>query len=145
MTGWWILSYNWSFDILGIVNFRPWRLLMMVYALPGMIAFIWVIFLPESPRFLMILVRSNKFFPKHPQWWVHTFHINSKTITFLILGGNLLKKLSNQKQLSREETKKHSASSRKFMRKTRVLVEQSLFVINVYSQNTMSNIKIWKC
>jgi hypothetical protein len=52
--GWWILSYDWSINI-GF-NFRPWRLLFFIYGLPGVLALIWLLNFPESPKSLMSMV-----------------------------------------------------------------------------------------
>lgn len=48
------INQDWHFDIplLGIV-YRPWRLYMVLCSLPGLIAYIALTFLPESPRFVL--------------------------------------------------------------------------------------------
>ncbi|XP_044756975.1 synaptic vesicle glycoprotein 2B-like [Coccinella septempunctata] len=51
---WLILPYDWKMDIEYLdLEFRPWRLLMIVYALPSFIFFLMLLVLPESPKFLM--------------------------------------------------------------------------------------------
>lgn len=47
-----VLSFEWNFD-LHFLSFRPWRLLMIVFTSPGIIAALWITRLPESPRFFI--------------------------------------------------------------------------------------------
>lgn len=56
----WILSFRWSFEFFAGYVFRPWRLLMIVYALPGVIALLWLINFKESPRFLLSRHQHDK-------------------------------------------------------------------------------------
>ncbi|KAL1508930.1 hypothetical protein ABEB36_003747 [Hypothenemus hampei] len=51
---WAILSQKWEFpvDAFGI-TFRPWRLLIIAYALPSLIVAAMMSILPESPKFLL--------------------------------------------------------------------------------------------
>lgn len=51
---WLLLTQKWSHEIpaLGTV-FKPWRLLMIIYALPSVITAILIFFLPESPKYLL--------------------------------------------------------------------------------------------
>lgn len=56
----WILSFEWSFVFSAGYIFRPWRLLMIVYALPGVIALLWLINFKESPRFLLSRHQHDK-------------------------------------------------------------------------------------
>lgn len=51
---WLILPYDWRWhlDYLDL-EFRPWRLLMLVYALPSFFFFLMLLVLPESPKFMM--------------------------------------------------------------------------------------------
>ncbi|XP_058811375.1 synaptic vesicle glycoprotein 2B-like [Topomyia yanbarensis] len=51
LIGWWMLSYDWSFTISASMEYRPWRLLFILYTLPGFLAAIAYIFCPESPKF----------------------------------------------------------------------------------------------
>ncbi|XP_058812283.1 synaptic vesicle glycoprotein 2B-like isoform X1 [Topomyia yanbarensis] len=51
--GWLVLSFDWRLDLWSLVEFRPWRLLIILYSLPGAIAAVWMIFLPESPKFYL--------------------------------------------------------------------------------------------
>ncbi|XP_055585475.1 synaptic vesicle glycoprotein 2B-like [Uranotaenia lowii] len=57
--GWWLLSYNWSFVIFGLV-FKPWRLLFIVYTIPGLLTAVAFLFCPESPKFLLSRSRSQE-------------------------------------------------------------------------------------
>jgi hypothetical protein len=56
----WILSYTWKFEIYPGYEFRPWRLLLLTYAVPGVLAFLWVLRLPESPRYLLTMKRDDE-------------------------------------------------------------------------------------
>lgn len=49
-----VINQDWQFDIplIGII-FKPWRLFFIVCSLPGFIAFVMLIFLPESPKFVL--------------------------------------------------------------------------------------------
>ncbi|XP_065081425.1 synaptic vesicle glycoprotein 2B-like [Ochlerotatus camptorhynchus] len=58
--GWIILSFDWRIDIFDLVEFRPWRLLFIVYSLPGAIGAVWLMFLPESPKFYISRGRDDK-------------------------------------------------------------------------------------
>ncbi|XP_053688006.1 synaptic vesicle glycoprotein 2B-like [Sabethes cyaneus] len=53
LTGWWILSYDWSWSITSYYHFRPWRLLFIVYTLPGVAAALLLQLFPESPKFFV--------------------------------------------------------------------------------------------
>lgn len=51
---WVVINRDWEFNVPWIdVNYRPWRLFFIVCALPEMIAFVILIYLPESPKFLL--------------------------------------------------------------------------------------------
>lgn len=58
---WLILPMTWSFYV-PILNFpfRPWRLLVLLYAVPSMIFATALIFLPESPKFLWVQRKSDQ-------------------------------------------------------------------------------------
>lgn len=56
----WILSYEWSFELYDGYAFRPWRLLMLIYALPGMVGGTWLYFMPESPKYLLTQNRNEE-------------------------------------------------------------------------------------
>ncbi|XP_058458628.1 synaptic vesicle glycoprotein 2B-like isoform X1 [Malaya genurostris] len=57
--GWLVLSFDWRVDIWSLVTFRPWRLLIILYSLPGAIAAVWMVFLPESPKFYLSQGRDD--------------------------------------------------------------------------------------
>lgn len=50
---WWVLSADWSWEISDSLTFRPWRLIIFLSLLPGFIAALMLLFIPESPLFLM--------------------------------------------------------------------------------------------
>jgi len=56
----WILSYEWSFEVYAGYLFRPWRLLLIIYALPGVIGGLWLCKMPESPKFLLSQGRNDE-------------------------------------------------------------------------------------
>uniref|UniRef100_A0A8D8EB46 Synaptic vesicle glycoprotein 2B n=1 Tax=Culex pipiens TaxID=7175 RepID=A0A8D8EB46_CULPI len=60
LIGWWILSYSWSFAITDTISFKPWRLLFIVYTVPGFVAAIAYCFCPESPKFLLTQGRTGE-------------------------------------------------------------------------------------
>lgn len=58
---WIILPMQWSFIIPGIdVLMRPWRLLIVMFSLPGLIVLFFFFYLPESPKFLWSVGESEK-------------------------------------------------------------------------------------
>lgn len=49
-----VINQDWQFDIPYIgVTFKPWRMFIIVCALPGLISCIVLMFLPESPKFVL--------------------------------------------------------------------------------------------
>ncbi|KAH8366800.1 hypothetical protein KR200_011382 [Drosophila serrata] len=61
-TAWLILSMNWNVNITDDFSFRPWRLLTICYMLPGIIGTIMLWTLPESPKILMSLHKTDEAF-----------------------------------------------------------------------------------
>ena len=57
---WWILSYDWSYELYDGYNFRPWRLLLLTYAAPGVLGGIGLYYLPESPKYLLTQNREQE-------------------------------------------------------------------------------------
>lgn len=58
--GWWILQYDWSWAISTDYQIKPWRLLFVIYTLPGFgagLAFRWF---PESAKFYLATGRSDR-------------------------------------------------------------------------------------
>ncbi|XP_055551754.1 synaptic vesicle glycoprotein 2A-like isoform X2 [Wyeomyia smithii] len=58
--GWLVLPSDWRVDLWSIVEFRPWRLLIILFSLPGAIGAVWLVFLPESPKFHLSQGRDDK-------------------------------------------------------------------------------------
>lgn len=56
VVGWAILSFDFSLPLYTSVAFRPWRLIPIVFTLPGFLAAIILYSFPESPRFYMAQV-----------------------------------------------------------------------------------------
>lgn len=48
-----ILKMDWAVYLYTDMYLRPWRLLVVLYSLPGFLAAIFIIYLRESPKFLM--------------------------------------------------------------------------------------------
>uniref|UniRef100_A0A182VPW3 Major facilitator superfamily (MFS) profile domain-containing protein n=1 Tax=Anopheles minimus TaxID=112268 RepID=A0A182VPW3_9DIPT len=62
-TGWYVLSFTWAIGIPEtVLVFKPWRLLFFVYTLPTMIGAIWLMVLPESPKFYLSRGRESEAF-----------------------------------------------------------------------------------
>jgi hypothetical protein len=55
-----ILPYKWHFIIYEGCEFRPWRLTLFIYSIPGIIAGLWIYHLPESPKFLLSVNRNQE-------------------------------------------------------------------------------------
>lgn len=51
--GWLILPQTWSFHLYGETNFRPWRLLILIYTIPGILGVLILLFLKESPKYYL--------------------------------------------------------------------------------------------
>lgn len=60
LVGWFVINQDWSFYIplLNLV-YKPWRLFVVVCALPGFLSALAFIFLPESPKFLLSQGNQN--------------------------------------------------------------------------------------
>lgn len=59
VTAWSVINQDWQLQIPIIdLTYKPWRLFLVVCGLPGFIAAIALIFLPESPKF--VLSQGNK-------------------------------------------------------------------------------------
>jgi hypothetical protein len=57
----WILSYDWSFEIYEGFLFKPWRLVLLTYTIPGIIgALILLTKLRPSPKFLLSVKRDSE-------------------------------------------------------------------------------------
>ena len=56
----WILAYDFRIDLYPGYRFRPWRLVLLTYALPGVVGGLWLLRLPESPKFLLSIGHENK-------------------------------------------------------------------------------------
>lgn len=51
---WSVINQDWQFDIPFIdLTYKPWRLYLVVCSLPGLLAFFILLFLPESPKFVL--------------------------------------------------------------------------------------------
>ncbi|XP_062540165.1 synaptic vesicle glycoprotein 2B-like [Armigeres subalbatus] len=58
--GWITLSYEWSYTITDTMAYKPWRLLFILYTIPGLLAGILFFFFPESPKFLLSKGREDE-------------------------------------------------------------------------------------
>lgn len=54
LVAWTVINHDWELAIpfIGII-YRPWRLFLVVCSLPGFLVFVILIFLPESPKFVL--------------------------------------------------------------------------------------------
>ncbi|XP_017143778.1 synaptic vesicle glycoprotein 2B-like [Drosophila miranda] len=59
VTAWMVLSSNWSISI-GDFVFRPWRLIMLISLLPGLIGGLILLRFPESPKLLLSQNKINE-------------------------------------------------------------------------------------
>ncbi|XP_053698156.1 synaptic vesicle glycoprotein 2B-like [Sabethes cyaneus] len=85
--GWLVLSFDWRLDLWNVVEFRPWRLLIILYTLPGAIGALWMAFLPESPKFHLSQGQDDKaleilramYLESHPSAGVDDFPVKRIT------------------------------------------------------------------
>lgn len=56
----WILSYDWSFELYSGFSFKPWRLLLLTYTIPGIIGALILLSLRPSPKFLLSIKREKE-------------------------------------------------------------------------------------
>lgn len=51
---WLVINEDWQFNIPLIdIAYKPWRLFLVICTLPGLFAFLIMLYLPESPKFLL--------------------------------------------------------------------------------------------
>lgn len=60
LIGWLTLSFDWSFTITDTITYKPWRLLFILYTIPGCLAGIVFFFSPETPKFLLSKGRDGE-------------------------------------------------------------------------------------
>ncbi|EDW83976.2 uncharacterized protein Dwil_GK13894 [Drosophila willistoni] len=60
VVAWVILSMDWSIGITESFSFRPWRLLTIFYLLPGVVGSLMLLTLPESPKILLSLHKTQE-------------------------------------------------------------------------------------
>lgn len=56
----WIIAYEWRFELYSGYEFRPWRLLIILYSLLGVAGGTMLLFLKESPKFLLTAKRDDE-------------------------------------------------------------------------------------
>jgi hypothetical protein len=56
----WILEFDWRFELYEGYEFRPWRLLLLLYAAPGILGGLWLYTFPESPKYLLTQNRNDE-------------------------------------------------------------------------------------
>lgn len=59
--GWLILPQTWSFHLYAETHFRPWRLLILIYTIPGILGVIILICLKESPKYYLSQVNITRY------------------------------------------------------------------------------------
>ncbi|KAJ3664453.1 hypothetical protein Zmor_000016 [Zophobas morio] len=58
---WLVLPQEWQFPVSIIdINFRPWRLLLILYTLPCLMCALFMYYLPESPKYLISQGRKKE-------------------------------------------------------------------------------------
>lgn len=57
---WLILSNDFRLPLFGEMNYRPWRLLLLAYTLPGFLAAVMMMTFKESPRYLVAQGREDE-------------------------------------------------------------------------------------
>lgn len=50
VVAWIFLPQEWTLSIFGIIDLRPWRLLLLFNLLPGLVGTLWIWRLPETPK-----------------------------------------------------------------------------------------------
>lgn len=77
LLAWWILSYDFSYELYDGYFFRPWRLLILCFIVPGIVSIFWLFFrLKESPRYY--LAQNEKEKALHVLKWMHRTNKGSK-------------------------------------------------------------------
>ena len=79
MTAWWILNYEWSLNLYGDFIFKPWRLILLAYAAPGIIGGLGLYYLyPESPKFMLSQGKRDEAFEIVK--WIYKKNRNQKNV-----------------------------------------------------------------
>lgn len=54
LIAWFVINQNWQFYVPLIdITYKPWRLFLIVCSVPGFLAAVALLFLPESPKFVL--------------------------------------------------------------------------------------------
>lgn len=59
IVGWFIMPMTWEISIFGLL-YKPWRLYILTSSLINAISFIILLFLPESPKFMLAMGKNDK-------------------------------------------------------------------------------------
>ncbi|KAL7740167.1 hypothetical protein ACLKA6_003879 [Drosophila palustris] len=62
VVAWLVMTMDWRVDLTDGFAFRPWRLLTIFYLLPGVFGTLMLLKLPESPKFLISMGRTEDAF-----------------------------------------------------------------------------------
>ena len=62
-------GYDWRFELYSGYEFRPWRLGLIIYSIPGVIGGLLCIRLPESPKYLLSIKKDNEAYEAVE--WIH--------------------------------------------------------------------------
>ncbi|EAT46034.1 AAEL002743-PA [Aedes aegypti] len=60
LIGWWILSYDFSLKLGENYFYKPWRLLFIMYTIPGLVAAFTFRLVPESPKFYNAIGKTQR-------------------------------------------------------------------------------------
>lgn len=80
--GWLILPGTWSFNLYEGTAFGPWRLLIIMYTIPGIISLLLLTFLKESPKFFLCQGREEEAMDVIN--WVYTTNTGKPIETFTV-------------------------------------------------------------
>lgn len=57
--GWLIMPSTWSVSLLGFI-YRPWRFYIFCSSTINIAAFVYLLYLPESPKFLLVMGKKDE-------------------------------------------------------------------------------------
>ncbi|KAL7045032.1 hypothetical protein ACKWTF_002134 [Chironomus riparius] len=60
LLAYWIMSYEWRIELYEGYQFRPWRLLILLYSIFGIAGGILLLFLKESPKYLLSVRKDEE-------------------------------------------------------------------------------------
>lgn len=58
--GWAIMTMDWEYPIFNFLIYKPWRMYILISGLINAICFVVLLFLPESPKFMLALGKQEE-------------------------------------------------------------------------------------